>query len=160
MRLICNLIKEGGEVGSKSLAKNLTNARLIVTVSKGGAAKGVGVLKRPQMSYRKKISAKTGLPLEESEYPYELGYVFIRPELRRRGISHAVIAALLDHDDGRGVFATVRTNNAAMRFGLSRAGFVACGFTYLSERDDSELGVLLKPSTKCQASLVATAPRP
>jgi RimJ/RimL family protein N-acetyltransferase len=124
------LVIEAGEVVGAALSTNITNARALVILRHDRIVRGVAALKRPQASYRKKISELSGVPLPADTYPFELGYVFIEPEMQGRRLSHRLIAEALSHGEGMAIFATVRTDNAAMRVALSKAGFKAKGQAY------------------------------
>lgn len=139
------LVVEGGEVGGAALVTNMANARILVLLMHGATMRGVAALKRPQDSYRKKIIERTGVEICLREYPYEMGYIYVQPELQGRGLSHRLVRLSLDHNDTQGVFATVRTDNEGMRAGFAKAGFVAAGAEYLGNRK-RRIGLLLRPA--------------
>lgn len=82
-----------------------------MVIKDAGTIRGVAALKRPQASYREKIAKRAQIDLTQSTWPYELGYIYIEPELQGRGLSHRLVAAALKHRDNTGVFATVRADN-------------------------------------------------
>jgi GNAT superfamily N-acetyltransferase len=139
------LVVEGGEVGGTALATNMANARILVMLMHGDTMRGVAALKCPQDSYRKRVSERTGVEISLTEYPFELGYIYIQSELQGRGLSHKLVGLSLEHDDAQGVFATARTNNEPMRATLAKAGFGAAGAEYLGHRK-RRLGLLLRPA--------------
>jgi GNAT superfamily N-acetyltransferase len=124
------LVKRGGEVTNNALATNIKNAKAIVLGKCAEGIQGVAALKRPQASYRKRIGDKAGVALGQKTFPYELGYVFLVPEMQRKGLSHRLVAKALEHTDSAGVFATTRADNAAMLATLSKAGFKSTGNDY------------------------------
>jgi len=140
-----DLVVAADEVDEVVLAKNIEAARVLVVVREGSSIRGVAALKRPQASYRLKTSKRTGIDLPEEEYPFELGYVHLEADLRGRKLSHRLVAAALDHCDDRGLFATVRTDNAKMRATLAGAGFTAVGEPYAGRKEGEEIGLLVKP---------------
>ncbi|GAB4362033.1 MAG: hypothetical protein Kow0026_25540 [Oricola sp.] len=125
-----DLVIEAGEVGGPALATNIANARVLVVIRAADTIRGVAALKRPQDSYRRKIAKRAKVDLVQSAWPYELGYIYIEPELQGRGLSHRLVAATLEHRDNAGVFATVRADNKRMRATLERAGFTPAGEPY------------------------------
>lgn len=137
------LIIEGGEVGGAALATNIVNARILVVLTVRGMMRGVAALKCPQNGYRKKVANWTSFELSAADYPYELGYVYIQPTLRGRGLSHRLIASTLQHNDARGVFATVRMDNKPMRTTFAKAGFAAEGADYPGTKGD-RIGLLIR----------------
>lgn len=144
------LVIEGGEVAGITLSTNIGNARIVVLVRKHGVIRGVGALKRPQASYREKVSKKAGVALPLPDYPYELGYIYFERSLRGHRLSHRLVAKALDEDDGAGVFATVRSDNAVMRATLEKAGFAPAGDLYPGSKDGTVIGVLLRPPSSRQ----------
>lgn len=140
-----DLVIEGGEVGGAVLEGNIANARVLVTLWAHGAMRGVAALKRPLDSYRAKVAGKTGVALPKPEIPYELGYIFIQPDLRGGGRSHRLVGEALAHADGVAIFATVRTDNGAMRATLGKAGFTAIGKPYPGQ-ENREIGLLIRPA--------------
>lgn len=125
------LVANAGEVVSTALTTNIANARVLVMLKQYGVVRGTAALKRPQDSYRAKIMKRAGVALSRLDCPYELGYVFIEPNLQGHGLSHRLVFEALAHNDGAAVFATVRTDNAAMLATLFKAEFAVVGQPYL-----------------------------
>src|SRR5438445_743298 len=74
--------RTGGEVGEAVLEDRVRNAKCLVFLFQGPCLRGIAALKNPLASYRRSVSSKTGVKLEASEFPYELGYVFVLPSTR------------------------------------------------------------------------------
>lgn len=142
------LVAHAGEVIGAALTANIANARVLVMLKHEGIVRGVAAMKRPQDSYRAKIMKQAAVALPRSDYPYELGYVFLEPNLQGRGLSHRLVSEALAHSDGAAVFATVRTDNVAMRTALYRAGFAEAGQPYLGLQGRS-IGLLLRQGRAC-----------
>ena len=140
-----HLVIKGGEVGGNVLTANIRAARVLVVYREKGVIQGVSALKRPKESYREKVEAKSGVPLRQSDFPYELSYIFLEAGLRKRGLSYPLVAATLDPADGAGVFATVRTDNGRMRATLKRAGFRPVGEPW-EGRENRIIGLLIRPA--------------
>jgi len=121
------LVEKGEEVAYDVLATNIENAKALVFGRIEGKVRGVAALKCPLASYRKRIEDKADFPLDEGKFPYELGYVFLAPEARKKGLSHCLIAAALEHAGGAAVFATARIDNDRMLTALAKAGFKRVG---------------------------------
>lgn len=124
------MVQQAGEVGGNGLTTNIRDAKALVFGRIAGEVLGVAALKRPQASYRKRIGGKAGVDLAPAYYPYELGYVFLLPEAQGKQLSHGLVAAALAHAEGAAVFATARTDNAAMLAALAKAGFKQAGQDY------------------------------
>jgi len=143
------LVTLGGEVGGAVLATNIENARVLVMVRAAREIKGIAALKRPQASYRKRIGEKAGAEVGELRCPYELGYVYVLPEARGKGISHRLVAKALQHTDNRAVFATARADNEAMLATLTKAGFKQAGQDYRG-RKNRMIRLLLRPASSIE----------
>jgi ribosomal protein S18 acetylase RimI-like enzyme len=97
---------------------------------------GVAALKRPLDSYRAKVAGRAGVKLKPSEWPFELGYVFVSDDQRGVGLGRSLTDALIREAGSANIFATVRANNERMRTVLRRFEFAVAGRDYLS--DDGE----------------------
>lgn len=124
------LVRQAGEVGDNALATNMRTAKALVVGRIAGRVLGIAALKRPQASYRKRIGGKAGVDIGFENYPYELGYVYVLPEAQGKKLSHRLVAAALEHSEGAAIFATTRTDNAAMLATLAKAGFRQFGQDY------------------------------
>src|SRR5882757_109878 len=90
------LVQQGGEVDDIVLARNIDAARRLVFLRSSEGLIGVAALKMPQASYRKRISGLSGVEIPEGTFPLELGYVFVAPAQRNRGLSRRLVEAALD----------------------------------------------------------------
>lgn len=154
------LVLAGGEVVSKDLESRIRSAASLVFLTVGCCLCGVAALKRPELSYRKRISLSADVPLSQNEFPYELGWVFILPSARGRKFSIDLTRAALSAAGTQGVFATSRTDNHGMHATLSRFQFVLAGKPYSSGRGNHQLQLFLRraaqPTLEADASLKAT----
>lgn len=145
----CELVRDGGEIPGKTLKANVKNSRILVRLINGDKVCGASALKRPRDSYRRTIAKKTGFALYETDFPFELGYIYIHPSLRGRGHTNGLLKETLDHNDGLGVWATVRVDNAPMRAALARVGFEAAGKSYAGAARNGQapprLDLLVRP---------------
>jgi hypothetical protein len=140
------LVIEGGEVGGAVLTDNIASAKVLAMYREMGAIHGVAALKQPRDSYRGKIEAKAGVALSKTEYPYEIGYIFLEGQLHGRRLSYPIVQAALEGADGAGVFATVRVDNDKMRSTLRRAGFTAFGHSW-EGNGKRIIGLLIRPAS-------------
>lgn len=144
-------VRAGGEVGDSVLENNVRNAKCLVFLRQGDCLSGVAALKNPLLSYRKKIEKRSGKKIEVSEYPFELGYVFVLPSARRNGFSVELTNAALAAAEGKGVFATTRTNNDGMQATFQKFGFVKGGSAYASGKGEHQLQLFLRPAAQQNA---------
>lgn len=139
-------VKEGGEVESAGLRDRLMSARALVLLREEKKLAAVAALKTPLAAYRTRVSQSAGVEFPAATYPFELGWVYVYPFARGRKYSQAVSSAALSKSDGRGVFATSRTDNAAMHATLTRLGFRPAGSAYRSQRGNQVLQLFLRPA--------------
>lgn len=136
-----SLVRESGEVAVAGLSERIQNAAVLVCHHVRKQLVGVAALKRPKDAYREKVSERSGTALEKGNYPFELGWVFVRPEARGGGVSRKLVAACLEAAGESGVFATTREDNDPMRCCLAKNGLKRLGRPYKSERGEYYLVV-------------------
>jgi len=146
--VFAELVRAGEEVGGKILERNVADARALAMLKHAGNILGVAALKRPQASYRKRISREAGAEIVAETFPYELGYIYLSPEVRGKRQSHRLVAAVLKLSDGAGVFATTRRDNHPMLHTLAKSGFEMVGAPYQSKGDETRMIRLLLRSPK------------
>ena len=132
-------VRAGGEVSIQGLPERIRGAAALAFAHVDGLVVGVAALKQPQSSYRHRVSSESGAALSAQEYPFELGWVYVSPESRGKGLSFLLSQAALAKSNGAGVFATSRTENIAMHQSLAKLGFVASGNPFLSGRGKHSL---------------------
>src|SRR6266536_5897073 len=137
-------VRAGGEVGGAILEENVRNAKCLVIVREASLLVGVAALKIPKAGYRRDIKTKAAATIGVEEFPFELGYVFVLPSARRQHLGLRLCRAALDPADGKGVFATARTDNVGMNAILSKLGFSRTGRSYGSERGAYQLQLFVR----------------
>jgi GNAT superfamily N-acetyltransferase len=137
-------VRAGGEVSIQGLVERIRSAAVLVFARVDGLVIGVAALKQPQASYRRRVSSESGAPLPAAEFPYELGWVYVSPESRGKGISLLLSQAIIAASEGACMFATSRTDNVAMHRSLTKVGFVAVGNPFVSGRGKHSLQVFVR----------------
>ena len=137
-------VRAGGEVSMQGLPERIRGSAALVFARVDGLVVGVAALKRPQLSYRRRGSTESGAQLPAEEFPYELGWVYVSPESRGKGLSLSLSQAALAESEGAGVFATSRTDNIAMHRSLAKLGFGAVGNPFASGRGKHSLQVFVR----------------
>ena len=117
------LVLAGGEVTPVGLDERVRKAENLVFLMQDGCLKGIAALKNPASTYRSGVFHKAQASVQAKEYPFELGWVFVIPSSRRRGLSHKLVQAALSITGGQGVFATSRSDNVPMHKVLTAHGF-------------------------------------
>ena len=143
----------GGEVSGEGLLARVRSAEALVFLTVRCCLSGVAALKRPHAAYRRGIEKKSGIELPETQFPFELGWVFVLPSARGRRFSIDLAAGAMSVAGYAGVFATSRSDNAGMHATLSRVAFTAAGQTWRSERREHELQLFLRPAIDADAKL-------
>ena len=91
-----NLVTKYGTVDPEGLTQRIRDAsRLLFLKESNGQLVGVGALKRPQFSYRRKVFAKARATTPPDEYRVELGWIAVAQSHQGRGLSRRVIGQLI-----------------------------------------------------------------
>lgn len=145
-----DLVAEGGEVSKSGMEERVSQARVLGFAYEGEALVGVSALKRPARSYRASVSQKSGVDLPESEFPYEIGWLYVKPEYRNAGsgnmLRYLLVQPALGISDG--VFATVRDENVMPQRLLARFGFDKAGNVWTSPVTGNRIGLWTRDSSK------------
>jgi len=123
---------ESGEVSAVGLEEKIQAAHRLIFSVHSRPLTGIAAVKNPLDSYRAKISRKAGVALPKTEWPFELGWVFVAPAARENGLSKRLVACAL-HGLVANIFATARTDNDGMLRVLRRFDFLPYGADYESE---------------------------
>jgi ribosomal protein S18 acetylase RimI-like enzyme len=140
-----SLVKSGGEVNPHGLRNRIEKAfRLAWAVTPGGDVAGLAALKNPSKTYRD--SAFQGACSREApnQWEAELGWIFVRNELRKRGLATRLLKELFSGSNTTNVYATAREKNDPMLSILQTFGFVQSGQPYRSKEGDYNLVLYVK----------------
>lgn len=141
-------VRAGGEVSIHGLVERVRGAVALVFAHIDGQLVGVAALKHPQASYLHDVSQKSGALLPATEFFHELGWIYVSPNSRRKGLSLSLSQAALAASASTGVFATSRTDNIAMHRSLAKLGFKATGNSFTSGRGKHSLQVFVRNSAQ------------
>ena len=129
-----NLVTKYGTVDPEGLTQRIRDAsRLLFLRESNGQVVGVGALKHPLLSYRRKVFAKAGTTAPSDEYRIELGWVTVAKSHQGRGLSRRIIGRLISLAGNENLFATTRADGRAMRLAVDY-GFKPGGKPYPSGR--------------------------
>lgn len=138
------MVVEGGQVEVRGLRERIKRAAFLAFYYERKVLIGIGALKRPQESYKKKVFRRAGVPGKSGEYELELGWVYIKPEHRRRGVCSSLLHQLILMTGSKKVFATTRKDNFPMKRVLERIGFRKVGKPYKLDNDTSVLELFVR----------------
>ena len=142
------LVRAGFHGSDESLPRRIRQARRLALHSAAdGTPVAIAGLKSPSLAYRQRVFADARTPIDPKPYATEIGWVYVVPDRRGRGLGLRLCRSLLaERPDGR-VFATTRPDNEPM-IGILRAlGLVLTGSPY-RRRDpgrEEELSLFLRP---------------
>ena len=107
-----------------------------------GEPVAVAALKAPPETYRVEVFAKAAVAADPRAHTLELGWVFVLPSHRRRGLAVSLCRGLLERAGAASLFATSRTDNTPMHRILHTLGFHRAGRPY--PRRNEELALFLR----------------
>ena len=125
MRECVTLIVDGGAVDRDFVERWFPRSTVVAVKRSGAKIVGVGVIKPKRPCYTGTVAKRSRAGLNPEIH--ELGYVTVKKEHRRQGISRAIVDALLSAHEAP-LFAT--TSNAAMKRTLEGFGFVREGIKW------------------------------
>jgi|SRR5690349_8753502 len=140
---ICSLVRSGGEVMEAGVEQRIKEAKALFLVRDGEGLVAVAALKNPRPTYRASVFRKAAAKNDPKVFRYELGWIFVVPSSRGKGLSHALVSAAVGDSMGAPIFATCRVDNVAMHRSLLSAGFHRHGEDYNSERGSYRLALFL-----------------
>lgn len=130
-------VAEGGEV-AEGAGERVKRAFRLGFIVYNETIVGTAALKKPTENYRAKVfkNAKSGL--NPSDYPYELGWIFLDVPHRKKGQMTRLIDDLLPAAQGSALFSTTRSSNEIMREMLVQLKFIEDGVEYQSTMNEEE----------------------
>ena len=138
------LLRQGEEVITNKLQERIKRAACLVFLRDDtDKLIGVGALKNPKPKYATKQFRLAKSSERIDDYPYELGWIYIDPAHRGRGLSFAIASKALESANGKGVFATARVGNNAMRKTNNKLGFKCAGNPYGTARNNRSYDLTL-----------------
>lgn len=123
-----HLVRQGFASADERLPGRIRNARWLgLHRNDAGVLTALAAIKSPGDARRAETFAQAGAGLSPAECTHELGWVFVVPAERGKGIATELCQRLLERVPGVPVFATTRVNNDTMRRILVTLGFVRRG---------------------------------
>lgn len=133
------MVLEAGEVNPNTLPGLIDGALALAFARLDGALVGVGAIKRPYGSHRGDVFKWAKSDLDPKQFPFELGWVYVKPAAQGRRIASRLVEKLMPVLNGARVYATSRVNNYRMHSSLKRFGFKPVGVPYPSKQNEPEI---------------------
>lgn len=114
----------------------------------------IAALKAPSDRYRDDVFEQADAPVSPDDYRLELGWVFVVPSHRGKGIGESLCRQLLARVPSSCVFSTTQPDNSSMIRILLTLGFARVGKPY--PRRDEQLVLYLRPCPTFVAPSPAT----
>ena len=141
-KIFADLLKKQGKVKGE-LIKKADRCKFICIVSKDNVAISIGGIKNQSKSDFN--IEKANLPELESEFEWELGYLFTDERFSKQGIGHFVVRTLLTEYGNDNIMASTEiSKNPAMVRILEKNGFRQYGKPWKSGIHSNYLGLFLK----------------
>jgi ribosomal protein S18 acetylase RimI-like enzyme len=142
-REFARLVREGFEGSDAGLEGRIGAAKwLAFHYATDGTLAAIAGLKAPGERYRGSLFEKAGASVSAAEYELELGWAYVVPDHRGKGIGERICRQLLVREPAARVFATTRPDNAPMIRILVALGFVRVGKPF--PRRNEELALFLR----------------
>ena len=136
-------VLDGGEVASVGLDERIRAAKLVAFVREASLTVAVGALKRPEAWYRESVFAKAVASAHPTSFPFELGWIYVAPDQRGKGIGSKIARQLLEGSDDL-VYATARATNQPMIKILIALGFHHDGEPFQSSLSAEQMVLLVQ----------------
>ncbi|HSM16905.1 MAG TPA: GNAT family N-acetyltransferase [Gemmatimonadales bacterium] len=130
-RAFARLVRQGFATANEAIDSRVRDAKWLgFYYAQGGRLEAVAALKAPTKQYREEVFKKADAPVNPSDYPIELGWVFVVASHRGNRVGESLCRQLVERVPACGVFATTRTDNASMMRVLGALGFTRVGSPY------------------------------
>lgn len=140
----CSLVRKGGQVMPRGLRGRVKRAVALAFVYVNDVLAAVGAIKRPGVAYRGSIFQKAEASVDPTNFPAELGWIFVSEEHRGKKLSRIPVEVLLPFIAIDNCFATSDVRRIEMHKTLERYGFSKVGKPYKSDQDKDRLFLFLR----------------
>lgn len=130
------LAKKGGEVDLHGLVKRIKKAICLAFHYEQDKPIGIVGLKQSNENYKNRVFRNAGVPKEAKKYSSEIGWAYTDCGHRGKGICTILVQKILEKFESENIYATVRTDNAAMHKILEKTGFSRIGKPYQGRKSN------------------------
>ena len=155
-----NLLIEGGEVAAAGVIDRVKRAKVLgFAYTSAHELIAVSALKIPYESYRANVEQGSGASIPKEDFPYEVGWLYMKPEYRGGRAGQTLRFLLVQPCLGisGGAFATVRNANLMPQRLMDKFGFERKGGLWTSSRNGSPLALFVRDADKGVLQSVASA---
>ena len=138
-----NLIKEGGEVDSKTLSERLSNTERISFFKENDEIVSTASIKIPTNNYKKNTFIKSQSNRSDEDFMFELGYVSTHKNFHGQKLASQLCNELCELYSSGFVFSTTRIDNEHMKSILSKNNFKETGTEFLNKDKSNFLKLYL-----------------
>lgn len=134
LRAFMALVIQADEVDPEGFEGRLKRAERLIFIFEAEELIGIAAIKRPSMSYIKRVFEKAQFTGNPNSFVFELGWIVIKEHFRGQRLSRVLMEKALQCTMGHKVFATTRADNIAMQKTNERYGFHIVGKRYPTSR--------------------------
>lgn len=127
------------------LPERIRRAHRLLFLLRGSRLIGVAAVKKPALSYRRRVFESAGVPERMGEFPLEFGWLFMLPDNRGGGHVHRLIEGGREAAGDKGLFSTLRSDAHGLLRISRRYGSVDLGTPYRSRDGEHMLTLIGAP---------------
>ena len=160
LKNFATVLAEGGQVAISGMMTRIKLAKSLgFAYNEDGELVGVSALKVPLEAYRRQVESGAGVSLPSSEYPYDVGWLYVKPEYRGAKAGQMLRYLLVQPVLGinAGAFATIRHDNFMPQRIITKYGFERAGHVWTSEKTGNAIDLFVRDADKGALQSVASA---
>ena len=144
---IKNLIIEGDEVNTNTLADRLSNVERISFYIENGKIISTASIKIPTDNYKKNTFTDSKANVDYDNFEFELGYISTNLNFRGQKLASKLCYQLCALYSNQNIFSTTRIDNEPMKSILSQNNFKEIGNEFLNKKQTNYLKLHIKLKT-------------
>jgi predicted GNAT family N-acyltransferase len=125
---VIRLIVSGGQIKYNDAKLGIHRAELLAIYKVGEQIIATASFKNPRNTYLETVFGSAGIPEQQLDFPFELGYIVVREGFEGQNICQKLLGELFPRISQHPMFATTR--KPAMAHILKNMGFEKCGEVY------------------------------
>lgn len=138
------LVKKDPQVNENSLSRLVEQAHFLTFLYIEGTLVGTNAIKN-NPEYQRKLEARAGVLLSDSDYFGEVGYLHVAETKRGVGLSDVLLVSTFAAVKRKGLFATIQSTNVGSRRLFERYGFWQVGKSWPSTKMKDQVSLYIRP---------------